>query len=220
MVDPYFYSFIGAIFFIYPITMLVSLGYLIHDDRARYEVLKNIYIAPKAIRSYIFGRGLAAAINASVSVAISMIVGIAIFANFLDLTIDAYSVNYPLLIFTILLGVVAFSFMGMILTSINLLTSKLQFSLSEYTTGILFLFSGVVFPPSLLPEPFSSISYAFPTTYFLELVRVSLRGMFDINLLAYMIIVTIIVAILSIILFNFADKRARMRGIIDRKAEY
>ena len=39
--DPefFFYAFTGAIFFIYPATMAVSLGYLVHEDRAKYEVL-------------------------------------------------------------------------------------------------------------------------------------------------------------------------------------
>ncbi|MEM2856886.1 MAG: ABC transporter permease [Candidatus Nitrosocaldaceae archaeon] len=215
------YSFIGAVFFIYPLTMIISLGYLIHEDRAKYEVLKNIYIAPNAIKFYIIGRALASAINASVSVIISIVVGGFIFSNFglgLDLELDI--INYLLLIISLILGIVAFSFMGMILTSINLLTNKLQFSLSEYSSGILFLFSGVVFPPTMLPEPLYLFSYSFPTTHFLELVRVSLNGSFALSPLINMIITTSITIVISIMLFNHADNRARELGIIDRKAEY
>ncbi|RMF30861.1 MAG: ABC transporter permease [Candidatus Nitrosothermus koennekii] len=217
----FFYTFTGAVFFIYPITILITLGYLIHEDRAKYEVLKNIYIVPRAIKGYIIGRALASAINASISVIISIIIANLIFTNFgLALSIDPFNINYPLLALTLIIGVVAFSFMGMILTAINLLTYKLQYSLSEYTTGVLFLFSGVVFPPNVLPEPFASISYAFPSTHFLELIRLSLKGMFDINIFAYMIITTIITIIFADTLFNYADKRARRKGMIDRKAEY
>jgi ABC-2 type transport system permease protein len=217
----FFYTFIGAIFFIYPVTMLVSLGYLIHEDRAKYEVLKNIYIVPKAMKSYIIGRALASSIDASISVLISVIIAMFIFANFgLELEIDPFTINYPLLAFTLLIGIVAFSFMGMILVAINLLTFKLQHSLSEYTTGVLFLFSGVVFPPNILPEPFASISYAFPSTHFLELIRLSLKGIFDLDTFAYMIVTTMLTIIVALILFNYADKKARRRGVIDRKAEY
>ena len=217
----FFYTFIGAIFFIYPITILVSLGYLIHEDRAKYEVLKNIYIVPRAMKSYIIGRALASAINASISVLVSIIIGVLIFTNFgLSLDIEPFAINYPLLIFTLLIGILAFSFMGMILVAINLLTFKLQHSLSEYTTGILFLFSGVVFPPSILPEPFASISYAFPSTHFLELIRLSLNGSSDLNTFAYMIVTTLLTIIVALILFNYADKKARRKGVIDRKAEY
>lgn len=217
----FYYTFIGAIFFIYPITILITLGYLIHEDRAKYEVLKNIYIVPKAMKSYVIGRALASSINASISVLISVIIAVLIFSNFgLELEINPYTINYPLLISALLIGVVAFSFMGMILVAINLLTYKLQHSLSEYTTGILFLFSGVVFPPNVLPEPFASISYAFPSTHFLELIRLSLKGMFGANTFAYTIITTILTIILALILFNYADRKARRKGMIDRKAEY
>ncbi len=217
----FFYTFIGSIFFLYPITILVSLGYVIHEDRAKYEVLKNIYIAPNAIMSYIIGRGLAAAINATVSIIVSIIIGILVFSNFgLDIDIDPFIINYPLLIITLLLGTIAFPFMGVILTSINLLTYKLQYSLSEYTTGILFLFSGVVFTPTLLPAPLSIISYSLPTTYFLESIRSSLKGMFDIDLLIYMSITTFVTILLALISFNYADKKARVKGVIDRKSEY
>ena len=217
----FYYTFIGAIFFIYPITILISLGYLIHEDRAKYEVLKNIYIASRAIRYYIIGRAFAAAINASISVAISMIVGLLIFSYFnLSLNIDYLSINYPLLIITLLIGIVAFSFMGLILTAVNLLTQKLQYSLSEYTTGVLFLFSGVVFPINVLPEPFASISYAFPSTYFLELIRIALKGGFDSMLFVYLLLSTALTILISLYIFNYADKRARKKGMIDRKAEY
>jgi len=217
----FFYTFIGSIFFLYPITILISLGYLIHEDRAKYEVLKNIYIAPNAIMSYIIGRGLASAINASVSIIVSITIGTLVFSNFaLNISLDLFTINYPLLIITLLLGTIAFPFMGIILTAINLLTYKLQYSLSEYTTGVLFLFSGVVFPPNILPYPLSIISYSLPTTYFLELIRLALNGLFKLELLIYMIITTFVTIFLALILFNYADKKARVKGAIDRKSEY
>lgn len=219
----FFYTFTGAIFFIYPATMAISLGYLVHEDRAKYEVLKHIYIAPESVKPYIFGRVIASATNATVSVIAAFVIGTVIFSTFfgLDLGIDALQVNYPLLIGTILLGIIAFGFLGLLLCAINLVSFKLQYSLSEYTTGILFLLSGVVFPVSMLPTVAQQIGYALPSTYFLNLVRLSLSNsgtaMLDI---AYMILSTAAFAAITLFLFKIAEHRARHRGMIDRKAEY
>ena len=219
----FFYTFTGAIFFIYPATLAISLGYLVHEDRAKYEVLKHIYIAPESVKPYIFGRAIASATNATVSVIAAFVIGTSVFGTFfdLDLGINALQVNYPLLIGTILLGVIAFGFFGLLLCAINLLTFKLQYSLSEYTTGILFLLSGVVFPVSMLPEVAQHVGYALPSTYFLTLVRTSLSGSGTFTLdLIYMILSTAAFAALALFLFKIAEHRARHRGLIDRKAEY
>ncbi|HLE34307.1 MAG TPA: ABC transporter permease [Nitrososphaerales archaeon] len=219
----FFYTFTGAIFFIYPTTLAISLGYLMHEDRAKYEVLKQIYIAPESIKPYIFGRVIASSVNATVSVIAAFVIGTVIFSTFfgLDLGINALQVNYPLLVGTILLGIIAFGFLGLLLCAINLVSFKLQYSLSEYTTGFLFLLSGVVFPVSVLPTVAQEVGYALPTTYFLNLVRSSLLGSGEFTLdLAYMILSTAGFAVMATILFKIAEHRARQKGMIDRKAEY
>ena len=219
----FFYTFTGAIFFIYPATLAISLGYLMHEDRAKYEVLKHIYITPESLKPYIFGRVIASATNATVSVTAAFVVGTAIFSTFfgLDLGIDALQVNYPLLVGTILLGIIAFGFLGLLLCAINLVSFKLQYSLSEYTTGVLFLLSGVVFPVSVLPPVAQEVGYALPSTYFLNLVRSSLSGSGDFALdLVYMILSTAGFAAMATVLFKIAEHRARHKGMIDRKAEY
>ena len=219
----FFYTFTGAIFFIYPTTLAISLGYLMHEDRAKYEVLKQIYIAPESLKPYIFGRVIASSVNATVSVIAAFVIGTVIFSTFfgLDLGINALQVNYPLLVGTILLGIIAFGFLGLLLCAINLVSFKLQYSLSEYTTGFLFLLSGVVFPVSVLPVVAQEVGYALPTTYFLNLVRSSLLGSGEFTLdLAYMILSTAGFAVMATILFKIAEHRARQKGMIDRKAEY
>lgn len=219
----FFYTFTGAIFFIYPATMAISLGYLVHEDRAKYEVLKHIYIAPESVKPYIFGRVIASAVNATVSVIAAFVIGTSIFGAYfgLDLAINALQVNYPLIIVTILLGVIAFGFLGLLLCAINLLSFKLQYSLSEYTTGILFLLSGVVFPVSMLPAVAQQVGYALPSTYFLNLIRISLSNSEAfVPDLGYMILSTAAFAAMALFIFKIAEHRARQRGMIDRKAEY
>lgn len=219
--DLFFYTFTGAVFFIYPATITISLAYLVHEDRAKYEVLKHIYITPSSLKPYIVGRGVASAINASISVVVSMLIGNIIFSHYaLHLHIDASSIDYPALIASIPLGVTAFISLGMILYAINLVTFKLQYSISEYTTGILFLFSGVVFPPSMLPYPVSLIGEALPTTHFLNVVRASLLGYNVYVSMAYLLLSTILMIVVALIFMNKVERIARVKGTIDRKAEY
>lgn len=221
--DFFFYAFTGAIFFIYPATMIVSLGYLIHEDRAKYEVLKQIYIAPESVKPYIFGRAFAAAINATISVIIAYTIGTMFFGNIfgLELGVNMLTINYSVLIFAVFLGIVAFSFLGLLLCAINLLSYKLQYSITEYATGIMFLLSGVVFPLSMLPLVAQQVGYALPSTYFLDLVRLSISGSAIGTIdMVYMIASTVLFAAFALFLFKFAEYRARQRGMIDRKAEY
>ncbi len=220
--DLFFYTFTGAVFFIYPATIVISLAYLVHEDRAKYEVLKHVYITPSSIQTYIIGRGVASAINASVSVAVSLLVGSIIFSNYfaLNLPISASSVDYLTLLSSIPLGVAAFISLGMVLYSINLVTFKLQYSLSEYTTGILFLLSGVVFPPKMLPYPISFIGEVLPTTHFLNVVRSSLLGYNAHESMAYLLLSTILTIAVALIFMRRMESIARVKGTIDRKAEY
>ncbi|MDW8275016.1 MAG: ABC transporter permease [Candidatus Nitrosocaldus sp.] len=220
--DLFFYVFIGAVFFIYPATMTVSLAYLVHEDRAKYESLKHIYITPASLTPYIVGRGMASAINASVSVAVSLIIGSIIFSNHfsLPLSIDVVRVDYPALVASILLGVAASILLGIILYAINLITFKLQYSLAEYTTGVLFLLSGVVFPTSMLPYPASLIGGALPTTHFLNAVREALAGDHAYTSMAYLLLSTLALAVISLACMKRVESLARMKGTIDRKAEY
>ncbi|MEM4278145.1 MAG: ABC transporter permease [Candidatus Nitrosocaldus sp.] len=220
--DLFFYTFTGAVFFIYPATITISLAYLVHEDRAKYEALKHIYITPSSLKPYIVGRGIASAINASVSVVVSLLVGSIIFSNYfaLHLPIHASRVDYLALIASIPLGVAAFISLGMILYAINLVTFKLQYSLSEYTTGILFLLSGVVFPPTMLPYPVSLIGEALPTTHFLNVVRASLMGYNAYGSMAYLLLSTILMIVIALIFMKRVESIARIKGTIDRKAEY
>ena len=158
------------------------------------------------------------AINSTVSVIVAYVIGTATFGNFfgMDLGVNALHVNYPLLIGAILLGVVAFSFLGLLLCAISLLSYKIQYSLSEYTTGIMFLLSGVVFPVSMLPVVVQQMSYMLPSTYFLNLVRLALSNsnISFMNDLIFMILTTVGFSVIAMLLFKLAEHRATALIII------
>jgi len=140
-----------------------------------------------------------------------------------QIPINWLAVNFPLLALTLVLGVICFIGMGFILCGVNIMTSKVQFMLSDYVSGILYLFGGVVFLPSVLPLWGQAVSSILPITYFLSCLRSSFlqqtAATVKTNLL-YLVVTMIGTIIVGFLIFRFAMHRARKEGLIDRKEEY
>jgi ABC-2 type transport system permease protein len=219
------FMFIGNSFFIYVTQIMLTMSMLIHDDRSHYEVLKHIYLAPGSLAWYIIGRSLNGVMNASISLAMTLGFGVLIFQNLMgvQIPINWLAVNAPLLALTLLLGVLCFIGMGFILCAVNIMTSKVQFMLSEYVSGILYLFGGVVFLPQVLPSWAQAFSSILPITYFLKSVRSSFLQQTPTTVqtdLLYLVLTMIGTMILGFLVFKFAEHKARKDGLIDRKEEY
>lgn len=219
------FMFVGNSFFVYVTQIMMTMSMLIHDDRSHYEVLKHIYLAPSSLSWYIIGRALNGVLNATISLVLTLGFGVLIFQTFLgvQIPIDWLSINFPLLAVTLLLGIACFISMGFILSAINIMTSKVQFMLSEYVSGILYLFGGVVFLPSVLPVWGQAISQGLPITYFLRSIRSSILTQTQSTVgadLLYLIITMIATIAVGMIFFKIAMYKARRDGLIDRKEEY
>jgi ABC-2 type transport system permease protein len=219
------YLFIGNSFFIYIIQIMMTMTMLIHEDRSHYEVLKHIYLAPGSLSWYIVGRALNGVMNASVSLLLSLGLGVAIFQLGLGIRIpiDWLATNWSLLAIGLLLGIICFMGMGFILCGINIMTSKVQFMLTEYVSGILYLFGGVVFKPEYLPSWGQQISNALPVTYFLNMIRFSFlhEPTFDVQMnLLYLVVTMVATVLIGMAVFRLAMFKARRDGLIDKKEEY
>jgi len=219
------YMFIGNTFFIYVLQVTMTMSFLIHEDRSHYEVLKHIYLAPGSLRYYILGRALNGAMNASISLVLTIGLGVLIFQRLLgiNIPIDWLSVNYPAVLLSLVIGTLCMISIGFVFSGINLLTSRIQFALPDYVSGIFYLLGGVVFPPEILPSWAQSISNALPVTYFLRAVRSSFLaqayGSFSVDLL-YLALTTVVTAFVGAVVFKAAEYKARRDGLIDRKEEY
>ena len=221
------YFFLGNTFFIFLVSVTTDMSILIPVDRNRYEVLKNIYITPGSLRPYMLGRGIMSVIDATLSVLLTFTIAYLIFSALVPsgLGINLLTANYQLLAITLLLGAVNWLALGFILSAVNLVSAKLQFTLQEYVVGIFYLFGGVIFNPALLPTWGQSISNVLPIRYFLAAVRISFNSCAQDCLptntaLTYLAISTLGIVLFSIILFNAAERRCRQLGLIDQKAEY
>jgi ABC-2 type transport system permease protein len=219
------FMFIGNSFFIYVLQIMITMSMLIHDDRAHYEVLKHIYLAPTSWSWYIIGRALNGVLNASISLVLTLGFGVLIFQGLLgvQIPINWIGIDYPLLALSLVLGIICFIAMGFVLCSINIMTSKVQFMLTDYVSGILYLFGGVVFMPEILPFWGQAISNALPITYFLRSVRSSILHQTASSTqtdLLFLVLTMIATAIIGFAVFKIAEYKARRDGLIDKKEEY
>lgn len=219
------YMFIGNSFFLYVVQVMMTMTMLIHEDRAHYEVLKHIYLSPGSLSWYIVGRALNGVMNASISLLLTLGLGTFIFQGLLGvpIPINWLGVDWALLLVSLGLGIVCFMALGFVLCGINMMTSKVQFMLNDYVTGILYLFGGVVFIPQILPVWGQTISNGLPITYFLGNIRFAIlhQGVFNVQLnILYLVATVIATLIAGVGIFRLAMYKARRDGLIDKKEEY
>ncbi|HUI87095.1 MAG TPA: ABC transporter permease [Anaerolineales bacterium] len=221
------YLYYGNAFYQYVAAILTGVSWAVIDDREHYKTLKYMYIAPINIPLYWLGRGVARFLTGSISVLITIAFGVA----FLHVPLNLATVNWPLFIVALFIGVSMLAMMGLILASITLLIAHHFFLIGEAVAGALFLLSGAIFPLEVLPAWIRPVGFAVPITYWLELMRRSLIGNVaqafptlsrfgNLQLLGILIGLTIVFAIASLFVFRFCDHHAREQSLIDRVTNY
>jgi len=216
------YMYLGNAFYTYVGAVMTGMAYAAAEDRERYQTLRSIYVAPVDIRFYLAGRGVARFVTASVTVAITIAVGIIFF----HLPIRFWAVRWPLFLITLATGVVMLAMMGLLLSGVALLLPETSWSVGEGVAGALYLFSGAIFPIDVLPRVLRPIGFAMPITYWLELLRRSLMGsapgietfprLSDLDLLGILVSLTLLLSATALVIFRSCDNMARERGLIDR----
>jgi ABC-2 type transport system permease protein len=217
--------FLGNVFFLYVVEMLVGLSWAIFRDREDYETLKYIYLAPMHFLPYLLGRGMTRLLTATIGVVVSLAFGR--FVIGLPLT---HALSHWLLAgLATLTGVVAILWLGMLLAGISLLVARHSMNLNEGLAGLFYLLCGAVFPLEVLPRWAQSVSLLLPFTYWLELLRRILTGRGfagplagrpDGVLWAVLLASTVGFAVAGLGVFGICERIAREKGLIDRKTNY
>jgi ABC-2 type transport system permease protein len=221
------YVYLGNAFYGYVGAVATGMAYAVVDDRERYRMLKLVYVAPGDFRWYLIGRGAARFLGASISVLITIAVGIWI----LHLPVRVRSIDWELLAAALGVGTVMLASLGLILAGAMLLLAHQSWSVGEAVAGALFLFSGALFPLGVLPRALRPIGFALPLTYWLELVRRALVGPAAIafpelsgesssEVLLIFAGLTVALTIVAVTAFGWCEFRARERGLLDRTTNY
>jgi ABC-2 type transport system permease protein len=194
------------------------------DDRGEYRMLKYVYTSPVHFYVYLLGRGLAQLATAVASAAIVLVVA----TIALRLPIDPLRVNYPLLLAASFLAMLAVIGMAMAY-GLLLLLARDSHGYGDLGASVLYVISGAIFPISVLPGILATVAALSPLVYWMELIRRSLLGshgmrMFpalsEADVLLRLVIATVVTLIVAHLVFTWADRLARQRGLIDRESNW
>lgn len=213
------YMVVGNAIYVFVNDLLAAMGEIIWREREQFQVLKYLAIAPISLQQYLLGRGLAKLCLSTLSVILVLTAG----TLFLRLPIALSRIDWPGLAAVLILGTVTLACLGVILAALSLLTAHQSFSIGGSLGGIFYLVSGVLYPVSVLPPFLASLSAWIPVTYFVEGVRralvpdlvssfphLSLNG-----LLGVLAVWTVVMLVLSTVVFRSITAIGRKRGILD-----
>jgi len=223
----YAYIYLGNAFYIYVAAMMAGASFSILEDRERYRSLKYIYVAPIYIPAYLFGRAVARFLTGTMAVVVTVLLGVLFF----KVPIHPLHVNWPLFFGSLLVGVICFGSIGVILGAFTLTVRAEAWFVGEAAAASLYLFSGAVFPITLLPSFLQPIGFALPMIYWLELLRRALLGSGAVGfptmapygnaqLLAILVALTCGFSVLALVAFRHFDRIAREKGLIDVQSNF
>lgn len=221
------YIYLGNAFYIYVGQIMTGLSWTVIDDREHYKTIKYIYTAPVYYPAYLLGRGVARFLIGSISVLVTILVGVL----FLQIRIDLATVDWLLFFGTLIIGVFMLAMMGLIMAGMMLLLVHHMWDLGSVVASALYLFSGAIFPLDVLPAFLRPVGYLMPITYWLELLRRALVGEVaaafptlqaysNAQLLGILVVLTLVFAVISVFTFRWCEFRARERGLIDVVTNY
>lgn len=217
--------FVGNAFYIYVAMVLMGVSQAVIEDREHYGMLKYMYVAPLNVHAYLLGRGVAQAIVATMAVLITLFFGIVA----LGISMAPASIDWGMLFAAWLFGLAGVAFAGIFLGGISLITARHNYFVGEAVAGALYLLCGAIFPIDVLPEPLQLVGQALPLTYWLEALRRALLGtgtggllslLPDRELLLILAGSMILLAVLSVWFYRWAENLAREKGLIDMQTMY
>jgi ABC-2 type transport system permease protein len=194
------------------------------EDRGRFKMLKYAYLAPQRFPIFLVGRASSKLTSAAASVLIVLVVA----TVGLQLPINPLRVSYGLLAIACLLAfisVMAFS----IALSMILLAGRDAYGYGEIMAQVLYIFSGAIFPISVLPGPLAFLASLSPLVYWLELCRRAILhgavyqmfpALSDGQVLFRLGLSTAGTVAVAYLAYLWADRQARRKGYIDMDANF
>lgn len=219
--DALYYLYIGNAFYMLVSQTLFWMGAIVHDDREHYQTMKYVYLSPMSYFKYLIARGAMRFVLSMLPLAVLIVIGL-----FLRIP---YDIDPLLLVMTFFLGWVFTVSAGLLLCGINMLTARHGMSVGQAFGGIFYLFSGVVFPLSVLPGWVITFSLALPSTYWFSLVRRSvlggevdsvMSGFTTGEVAGILVVISVVFFAISYAAYRLMDFLARRKGVLDMSTTY
>jgi len=209
-----FFILTGQAFYNLIVSGTTGISSTLWSDREHFRTLKYIYISPLRLNLYLIGRGFYYFLEGLIPFTLSLFIG----SYLISFPLFELNPNFLFLILNIILGMFVIISLGLLISSFIFFSTHYGFIVIEAILGSLLLFGNVLFPIEILPYPLYYIGYSLPITYWLDLNRELLLGksLFELSdIFNKFLILTIIYFLVSIIIFNLAEKYARKKGMID-----
>lgn len=212
---------IGSAFHTYVTQVLIAMGWVVVEEREEYETLKYVYASPIGIFTYLAGRSTVKLVLATISVALTLIVGWFI----VGVRWDWGAVHWALFAAAFGLGIVATVSLGFIVAGVALLLPRVAMTLNEGIAVALYLLCGVIFPVDMLPRGLQELSLALPFTWWYEALRRFLLGhgasalmsrWSDPELLGLLALTTLVMAVGARWGYGALERKARRDGRLDQ----
>lgn len=227
------FIYLGNAFFIFVGNTLFGTFQVIQSDREWYQTLRYLYISPMSYYTYIVGRAATKVAIATFAVLITLGFGVAFLHVQLELTLW----EVPAFLAALVLGALTLVGIGVSLAALSFVTARHVRGLAEGVPGIFYLFCGVLFPLSVLPEWGQALGKAIPLTYWFEIVRrllmpESMRNLISVTspttlesfglgeVLLMLLVSAFLFVFLSVGLFRLMEYLARKSGKLDMTTAY
>ena len=220
------YMYVGNSFFIFVASVLFGTFAVIQSDREWYQTIRYVYIAPISYYVYILGRAASKVVVAAFAVIITLVFGMLFLGVQLRLSLEAI----PMFLASTVLGLAVLLAIGICLGGLSFLTAKHTHGIAEGIPGIFYVFCGVLFPLSVLPDWGRSIGQAIPLTYWFDITRrllaptlgvdTTLVGYSDFTIMLLLLVSSVAFFGLSVLIFKVGEYFARKAGKIDMTTSY
>ncbi len=185
------------------------------------SVFPHIYLTSRSTAFYVAGRALSAFVISTITSVAALILAYFVLGSFMatQIPVTVTAASVIMVAAALLANIPAALGLGYLLGAYSLYASKFEWSLPGYVSGLLMVFSGALFPPSILPWPVSTAALYLPFTQFIAAARGALLpGTGD--YLSAMLLCILGGAVLffgSLAVYFEAEKKARKDGVIDRR---
>ena len=185
-------------------------------------VFQHVYITPRSSAYYLAGRTLASFLVSFVSAMIALIIDYYVLTSLLHTSIPLIitPISIVLFVFALVVNLPASLALGYMLGAYTLFASKFEWALPSYVAGIMMVFSGALFPPSILPWPLSAFGEALPYTQIISASRDAIiysQLAAYVSSIAYAFLLGCVILFASLFLYLRSEKKARRDGVIDRR---
>ncbi len=208
--DYFSFVLIGFAFSNYLQVSLQGFGATIRESQLT-GVMEMLLITETRLTTIIISSSLYRFILTSVHILLFLILGVTVFG------MNISNANYLAAFIILVLTISSSSCLGILSASFVVIFKKGD-PISWLFSSLSWLIGGVYYPISILPEWLQNLSYMVPTRYSLEGMRLALLQGYSIQELlsniAGLVFFTVIMLPLSLVIFQYAVKKAKVDGTL------